>query len=185
VADEIAFWQGEDGSANPDVEILRAVRPTLLTTHGPLIAISSPYARRGELWTTFKRDYGAQGDPRILVAHAASREMNPTLRQVDNPARVAAPRDGSKLAQVIELLRRADGATIVDLTQATGWLPHTTRAALTGLRKRGYTVIRDRIGAGDPVYRVWGAPADRGDCTVRQRDATDGYGSKQKATQAA
>ena len=79
VADEIAFWQGEDGSANPDVEILRAVRPTLLTTHGPLIAISSPYARKGELWTTFKRDYGPQGDPRILVAHAASREMNPTL----------------------------------------------------------------------------------------------------------
>jgi hypothetical protein len=83
VADEIAFWQAEDGSANPDVEILRAVRPTLLTTHGPLIAISSPYARRGELWTTFKRDYGPQGDPRILVAHAASRDMNPTLRQAD------------------------------------------------------------------------------------------------------
>ena len=83
VADEIAFWQAEDGSANPDTEILRAVRPTLLTTRGPLIAISSPYARRGELWTTFKRDYGPQGDPRILVAHAASREMNPTLRQAD------------------------------------------------------------------------------------------------------
>jgi hypothetical protein len=83
VADELAFWQAEDGSANPDTEILRAVRPTLLTTRGPLIAISSPYARRGELWTTFKRDYGAQGDPLILVAHAASREMNPTLRQAD------------------------------------------------------------------------------------------------------
>ena len=83
VADEIAFWQAEDGSANPDVEILRAVRPTLLTTHGPLIAISSPYARRGELWTTFKRDNGPQGDPLILVAHAASRDMNPTLRQAD------------------------------------------------------------------------------------------------------
>jgi len=58
VADEIAFWQAEDGSANPDTEILRAVRPTLLTTRGPLIAISSPYARKGELWPTFKRDYG-------------------------------------------------------------------------------------------------------------------------------
>jgi hypothetical protein len=58
-------------------------------------------------------------------------------------ARVAAPRDGSKLALVIEVLRRADGATIIDLTQATGWLPHTTRAALTGLRKRGYAVIRN------------------------------------------
>ena len=102
-----------------------------------------------------------------------------------DPARVAAPRDGSKLAQVIELLRRADGATIIDLTQATGWLPHTTRAALTGLRKRGYTVIRERIGAGDSVYRVSDAPADRGDRTVRQRDAMDGRGPKRKATQAA
>jgi hypothetical protein len=83
VADEIAFWQADDGSANPDTEILRAIRPSLLTTRGPLIAISSPYARKGELWTTFKRDYGAQGDPRILVARAASREMNPTLPQAD------------------------------------------------------------------------------------------------------
>ena len=79
--------------------------------------------------------------------------------QESHPARVAAPRDRSKLALVIELLRRADGATIVDLTQATGWLPHTTRAALTGLRKRGYAVIRERIGAGDSVYRISDAPA--------------------------
>ena len=55
----------------------------MLTTHGPLIAISSPYARKGELWTTFKRDFGAKGDSRILVARAASREMNPTLPQAD------------------------------------------------------------------------------------------------------
>ena len=40
-----------------------------------------------------------------------------------DPVRVAAPRDGSKLALVIELLQRADGETIVDLTQAMGWLP--------------------------------------------------------------
>jgi hypothetical protein len=97
---------------------------------------------------------------------------------------VAGPRGGSKLALVIELLRRADGATIIDLTQATGWLPHTTRAALTGLRKRGYAVIRERIGAGDSVYRVSGAAAYRGDRTVPQRDAMDGRGPK-KATQAA
>jgi DNA-binding IclR family transcriptional regulator len=98
---------------------------------------------------------------------------------------VAAPRDGSKLAQVIELLQRADGATMIDLSQATGWLPHTTRAALTGLRKRGYAVIRERIGAGDSVYRISEAPAYLGDRTVRQRDAVDGRGPKQKATQAA
>jgi hypothetical protein len=89
-------------------------------------------------------------------------------------ARVAAPRHSSKLAQVIELLRRVGGATIVDLTQATGWLPHTTRAALTGLRKRGYAVIRDRIGSGDSVYRISDAPAHMGDRTVLRRDAMDG-----------
>ena len=102
-----------------------------------------------------------------------------------HPARVAGPRDGSKLALVIELLRRADGATIVDLTEATGWLPHTTRAALTGLRKRGYAVTRQRIGAGDSAYQISGAPAYRGDRTVLRRDAMDGRGPKRKATQAA
>jgi hypothetical protein len=102
-----------------------------------------------------------------------------------HPARAAAPRDGSKLALVIELLRRTDGATIIDLTHATGWLPHTTRAALTGLRKRGYAVIRERIGAEDSVYRISDAPSYRGDRTVLQRDAIDGRGPKRKATQAA
>ena len=102
----------------------------------------------------------------------------------DNPARVAIPRDDSKLALVIKHLQRANGATIVDLTQATGWLPHTTRAALTGLRKRGYAVIRERIGSRDSAYRISDAPVDREDRTVRRRDAMDGV-PKRKAMQAA
>jgi Protein of unknown function (DUF3489) len=105
--------------------------------------------------------------------------------QEGHPARATAPRDGSKLALVIEHLQRADGATIVDLTEATGWLPHTTRAALTGLRKRGYAVIRERIGAGDSVYRISDAHSYRGDRTVPQRDAMDGRGPKRKAMHAA
>jgi len=39
---------------------------------------------------------------------------------------------------VIEMLSRSGGASLADLIAATGWLPHTTRAALTGLRKRGF-----------------------------------------------
>jgi hypothetical protein len=54
------------------------------------------------------------------------------------------PRQGSKLAQVIALLGRKQGVGIEELTSATGWLPHTTRAALTGLRKRGYAIERSR-----------------------------------------
>jgi hypothetical protein len=52
-----------------------------------------------------------------------------------------------------------EGATLEELTGATGWLPHTARAALTGLRKRGYNV---RLMRGDretaAAYRVT-APA--------------------------
>lgn len=54
------------------------------------------------------------------------------------------PRVGSKLAAVIALLARLDGASLDELIAATDWLPHTTRAALTGLRKRGYAVDRRR-----------------------------------------
>jgi hypothetical protein len=93
-----------------------------------------------------------------------------------HPTRVAIPREGSKLARVIDLLQRSDGATIPNLTEATGWLPHTTRAALTGLRKRGYAVIRERIGAEYSVYRISDAPSYRGDRTVLQRDAIDDRG---------
>jgi hypothetical protein len=80
LADESAFWKSED-SANPDVEILNAARPALATTGGPLICISSPHARRGALWTTYRKHFGPEGDPAILVAQGTSREFNPDLPQ--------------------------------------------------------------------------------------------------------
>jgi hypothetical protein len=64
------------------------------------------------------------------------------------------PRQGSKLAEVMALLDRKQGAGIEELTSATGWLPHTTRAALTGLRKRGYAIERSCSEQGGSVYRI-------------------------------
>lgn len=75
VCDEIAFWRYE--GANPDAEILRAVRPSLATLNGKLIALSSPYARRGVLWDAHRKHYGKDG--RILVAQAPTSTMNPTV----------------------------------------------------------------------------------------------------------
>lgn len=80
IGDEVAFWMNE-GSSNPDTEILNALRPALATTGGPLIIISSPYARKGELWETYRRHHGPDGDPLILVARGASKTFNPTLPQ--------------------------------------------------------------------------------------------------------
>ncbi|AWN42677.1 DUF3489 domain-containing protein [Methylobacterium durans] len=71
---------------------------------------------------------------------------------------IAEPRSGSKLAQVLSLLRRDQGATLEDLIVATGWLPHSTRAALTGLRKRGYGLTRTTA-VGQSTYRVGSQPA--------------------------
>ena len=79
IADEIAFWFNEETSANPDHEILAAVRPALATTGGPVIMVSTPYAKRGELWSAYKRHHGPDGDPAILVAQGASRDFNATL----------------------------------------------------------------------------------------------------------
>jgi hypothetical protein len=53
-----------------------------------------------------------------------------------------AVRPGSKRASVVALLRRPTGATMAELIASTGWLPHTTRAALTGLRKSGFALER-------------------------------------------
>ena len=51
-------------------------------------------------------------------------------------------RPGSKQALVVEMLSGDAGATLDALVRATGWLPHTTRAALTGLRKKGFSIER-------------------------------------------
>lgn len=51
----------------------------------------------------------------------------------------------SKTDLVLGLLQRPEGATIAELVAATGWLPHTTRAALTGLKKKGHVVTSEKI----------------------------------------
>jgi hypothetical protein len=81
LADETCFWRSEETSANADSEILAAVRPSLATTGGPLIMISSPYSKRGETYSLYQRHFGPQGDPLILVAQGASRDFNPSLPQ--------------------------------------------------------------------------------------------------------
>jgi hypothetical protein len=83
VADELAIWYQDSTSANPDAEIIAAVRPGLLTTRGPLALVSSPYAKRGVLWDRYRRHCGPEGSPSILVAHGPSRDFNPTLDQAE------------------------------------------------------------------------------------------------------
>lgn len=79
ILDEVAFWNIDETSRNPDTEIVHALRPSLATTGGPLIGISSPYARRGVLWQRYSTYFKPDAPPDILVAQAASSRMNATL----------------------------------------------------------------------------------------------------------
>ena len=81
ICDEAAFWFSDELAANTDTEIVNAVRPGLATTGGPLIIASSPYAKAGLVWELHRQHYGAAGDPLVLVAQGASRDLNPSLSE--------------------------------------------------------------------------------------------------------
>jgi hypothetical protein len=78
--DELAFWRSDDGAANPDTEILAAIRPAMASIPGSmLLCASSPYARRGALWNAYKRHFAKPSS--TLVWQASTRVMNPTIAQ--------------------------------------------------------------------------------------------------------
>jgi hypothetical protein len=130
-----------------------------------------PIWRRDDGGQGYALKLTADGLKAIAVEEGSEEAIKPIgSKQPRAHAPALAPRNSSKLALVIELLRRADGATIVHLTEATGWLPHTTRAALTGLRKRGYVVVLERVGARGSIYRISGV-AGCGERLIIQGDA--------------
>jgi hypothetical protein len=80
--DEIAFWRTEEeGSANPDVEIVRAIKPGMLTIpNAMMVALSSPYAQRGALWAAYRKHFAKDGDP-VLVWQGTTLEMHPSVNK--------------------------------------------------------------------------------------------------------
>jgi Protein of unknown function (DUF3489) len=86
------------------------------------------------------------------VAEAPARRIAPTIESCSESASI--PREGTKIANVLELLQRDEGATLDEVIAATGWLPHTSRAALTGLRKRGYGIERRAREEGGRAYAI-------------------------------
>jgi len=79
-----------------------------------------------------------------------AREPNTATPQSDPGSDTAAasvrPEKSTKIALVRTLLTRDEGATLAELTSATGWLAHTARAALTGLKKKGAVLEKSKRG---------------------------------------
>lgn len=76
ILDEMAFFR-DDLSANPDVELVRAVRPGLANLGGRLLGLSSPHSRRGYLYAVWQQHYGKPSD--VLVIQAGGPTLNPTI----------------------------------------------------------------------------------------------------------
>ena len=75
------------------------------------------------------------------------------LRQEPPASEQVQPRRMGKQDQLAALLVRDEVATIAHMTEATAWLPHTVRAALTGLKKKGYVIDSDKVD-GVRTYRA-------------------------------
>jgi hypothetical protein len=79
----------------------------------------------------------------------------PKAETVRPPKRMAAPVKATKKARLIAMLSRKSGADVPSLSTTLGWLPHTTRAALSGLRKAGYEITSIKAGNGKPMrYQI-------------------------------
>lgn len=101
--------------------------------------------------------------PRRMARDEQQKQQSGAEGAAIGPATVACPATAaqpamSKSARVVELLKRGEGASLDELVAATGWLPHTTRAALTGLKKKGHLIASEKV---DNVrcYRITGAAA--------------------------
>ncbi len=90
IIDELAFFTvgGEEVKVKSDVELVRSVRPSLLTTKGRLICVSTKYAPRGYCYDTWKRCFGID-NANTLVWDSDSRTMNPLLSESDIAEEIA------------------------------------------------------------------------------------------------
>lgn len=90
-----------------------------------------------------------------MTPKSDSKQNNAAARKSAKLAPAATPEQkrSTKAEAVLALLNRESGATLAQLVEVTGWLPHTARAALTGLRKRGHDVTRSKEGDVS-IYRV-------------------------------
>jgi hypothetical protein len=79
--DEIAVWQVDEESADPDVEVINSLRPGMLTIpNAMLLVASSPHAQKGALWETYRQHYGHDDDD-VLVWRATTTDMHPSVPQ--------------------------------------------------------------------------------------------------------
>lgn len=142
------------------LEAVGVTKPTDATAAdaGQVPAPVAPRADRGKKAAANVRQVRKAGKPRKTGPRDVGSKPASAAKKV-KAAQPAASRGGTKLDQVQKLLSRKGGATIQQMMEATNWLPHTTRAVLTGFRKRGFDIQREAVKDKPTVYRIVGDKA--------------------------
>ena len=149
IVDEVAFFISSDGRPT-DTEMLRALRPTLATTGGKLIVLSSPYAQSGALYELHRRHYG-RDDSTTLVWQASAPAMNPTL-PADYLERMEADDPEAFRSEVLGEFR-AGISTFLDADQV-GQCVVSGRRELMPVNGVRYTAHVDPAGGGKDAFAV-------------------------------
>jgi hypothetical protein len=142
VFDETSFWRDE-GSASPDIEVYRAVLPSLTASGGMLVSISTPYRKLGIMHAKHRDHFGQDGDD-VLVVQGDSRAFNPTLNSaLIEAATVADPE--SALAEW-EGVFRSDIAAFLSDELIEGAIDHSRPLELPPRPNLRYVAFADPSG---------------------------------------
>lgn len=108
-------------------------------------------------WFVSEQGYRALGLPQreLVIPTAPTAPNSVNAAQVTHTQKTRL-RDNSKQAQVIDMLKRPEGATIDQLCEVTGWQSHTVRGALAGALKKklGLTIVSTKSQGSERIYRI-------------------------------
>jgi hypothetical protein len=142
------------GSIFPIPDSLKANDPrlgkALKTMLGKNLIAEVDVAKPAEVWRTEEnRRVGLViTDPgrEAIAVESAPDAGKPNEPAAPVPAKAPGEiKAGTKQAQLVEMLEREEGASLDEIVAATSWLPHSARAMLTGLKKRGYTIDSEKM----------------------------------------
>ena len=94
--------------------------------------------------------------PKSAAEPTSKKEPKPASKKAAKAKDASVPREFSKKASVLDLLRRKDGATMAEIAKATGWQNHSIRGFISGnlTKKIGLVVESSKNEAGERVYRT-------------------------------
>ena len=149
---------------DPTTEVAVAASPTTTETRVGAKQQLLAACQAAEHWLQAELDRPGETRPheilrvlRAAIGRAEGQRKPREPRRPGEPRRSRqGPRESSKEAMVIEMLRRAEGATIAQIMAATGWQAHTCRGAFAGAlkKKRGLTITSEKTEDSARVYRL-------------------------------